>query len=98
MTTSNDSTNDRLREAHPTDFLKVSTSGGASSRFNSPSMCEGSSSIPEKLSEQCLSIVPQPTNDLSGGNCFRQAGRLTGPCLHSIYVILLDRGISHGLS
>ena len=52
----------------------------------------------KKLSEQCLSIFPQPTNDLSSGNCFRQAGRLTGPSLHSFYVVVLNRGIPHGLS
>jgi hypothetical protein len=51
----------------------------------------------KKLSEQRLSIFPHPTNDLSGGNCFRQAGRLTGPSLHSFYVVVLHRGIPHGL-
>ena len=51
----------------------------------------------KRLSEQRLSVFPQSMDDFTCGNCFRQTGRLTGPGLNSLYVILLNRGIAHGL-
>ena len=51
MTTSTDGTNDRLREAHPTDSSKFPHQAARARGLSSPSMCEDSRSIPEKLSE-----------------------------------------------